>query len=536
MAARTMRGALLTLVVGIIIGVGVTIWLTSQRGGPLELATSPVTVATASPAPDDGSGMAEKIPPAVPAPVTMVPDFATLAERLSPVVVNISTRGGAQRGEGSQPFRGPGGPGQEGPGNPQWPFGEGDPREFMEPFERFFGPGPRSRPQPQPQPQLRQQRSLGSGFILDSEGYILTNNHVVENADEVTVRLDNDKEFQAKVVGKDAKTDIALLRIEGATDLTSASLGDSGGLRVGEWVMAIGNPFGLDHSVTAGIVSAKGRFIGAGNYDDYIQTDAAINPGNSGGPLLNVRGEVVGINSAIFSRTGGNIGIGFAIPINLAKELVPQLKEKGHVTRGWLGVLIQKVTPEIAQSLGVPEAQGALVADVIAGGPAEAAGIKVGDVIVEYDGQPVRESNELPMMVARTPVGKEVKVKVRRDQGEQEIPLTIAELKDDEVQVASGGETDKLGLTVQTLTPEIAQNLGVEEAKGVVVSEVESGSPAEEAGLRRGDVILEINRKPVENAEQFRGALRDREKDKNLLFLVRRGENTIFLAMKPPPG
>jgi serine protease Do len=525
MAVRTMRGALLALVIGIMIGVAATLWLATRRdAGPLTAKNTEraAPVPTSSPAGQSGA----VIPPAPVPPVQVVPDFASLSERLSPVVVNISTRSAPSKQERQdvpQQFRGPGGPG--GPGNP-FGGGEGDPREFMEPFERFFGPTPRQR-----QPR---QRSLGSGFIIDPQGFIITNNHVVENADEILVRLDNDKEYKATIVGKDAKTDIALLHIEGVTDLTAAPLGDSEKLRVGDWVMAIGNPFGLDHTVTAGIVSAKGRFIGAGNYDDYIQTDAAINPGNSGGPLLNIRGEVVGINSAIFSRTGGNIGIGFAIPVNLAKELLPQLKDKGRVVRGWLGVLIQKVTPEIAQSLGIDQTQGALVADVVAGSPAEKAAIKVGDVIVEYDGHSVHESNELPMMVARTPIGKEVPLKVIRDKTPMGLNVTIAELADDEAQVAGGKSSeDKLGLTVQTLTPEIAQNLGVDEDKGVVVTSVEPDSPAEEAGLRRGDILLEVNRRQIADAETFRKAIKEREQGKNVLFLVKRGDNTIFLALKP---
>ena len=526
---RTMRGALLALAIGIIVGVGATLQFgmpgrdakpvatTAAAKAPLASAPAPapaVAAAPAAPAIADGS-----------AAVTVVPDFATLAERLSPVVVNISTRSARKEPDTPSPrFRGPG----QGQPGPQWPFGEGDPRDFTEPFERFFGPGPHQRQQQQP------QRSLGSGFVIDGEGYILTNNHVVENADEVIVRLDNEQEHKATVVGKDPKTDLALLKIDGVSGLTAVPLGDSDKLRVGEWVMAIGNPFGLDHSVTSGIVSAKGRFIGAGNYDDYIQTDAAINPGNSGGPLINLRGEVVGINSAIFSRTGGNIGIGFAIPVNLAKELVPQLREKGKVTRGWLGVLIQKVTPEIAESLGLEQARGALVADVVASGPAAAAGVKVGDVIVEFDGHPVGESNELPMLVARTPLEKQVALKVVRDKEQLDLNVTIAELQDEETQVARGGDSEKLGLTVQTLTPEIAENLGVEETKGVVVTAVESGSAADEAGLRRGDVILEVNRQAVDDADAYKGALKKADKGKNVLFLVRRGDNTIFLALKPP--
>jgi len=521
-------GGLLLLAIGILVGAGAALqFRTLGHAAPaapaaIKSATEghePALAAVATPA-------GASAPAAAAVTVTGLPDFATLAERLSPVVVNISTR--SQRKDQSDSpsprFHGPGGGGGQGQG-PQWPFGEGDPRDLPEPFDRFFGPKQHQAPQA--------QRSLGSGFIIDSDGYILTNNHVVENADEIVVRLDNEQEHKATVVGKDAKTDLALLKIEGATGLTAVPLGDSDALRVGEWVMAIGNPFGLDHSVTSGIVSAKGRFIGAGNYDDYIQTDAAINPGNSGGPLINLRGEVVGINSAIFSRTGGNIGIGFAIPVNLAKELVPQLREKGKVTRGWLGVLIQKVTPEIAESLGIEQAHGALVADVVQSGPAAAAGVKVGDVITEFDGHTVNESNELPMLVARTPIGKQVTIKVLRDKETTELPVTIAELQDEETQVAAS-DSEKLGLTVQTLTPEIADNLGIDDTKGVVVTAVDSGSAADEAGIRRGDVILEVNRHTVEDADAYKSALKKADKGKNVLFLVRRGDNTIFLALKPP--
>jgi serine protease Do len=298
--------------------------------------------------------------------------------------------------------------------------------------------------------------------------------------------------------------------------------------------VAIGNPFGLENTVTAGIVSALARHINQGPYDDFIQTDAAINPGNSGGPLLNTRGEVVGINTAIFSRSGGNIGIGFAIPIGLAKEIVPQLKEKGHVTRGWLGVMIQKVTPDIAETLGLPDAKGALVADVVKEGPAEVAGLKQGDVIVEYDGKPVGDSAELPLLVARTPVGKSVKVKVIRDKSPQHFEIKIAELKEEEVAQASTGTVERLGLTVQTLTPDLAENLGLDRAlKGVVVSQVDPDGPGAEAGIRRGDVILEVNRQPVKDADAYRKALKDAGDGKSVLFLVRRGDNTIFLAVKP---
>jgi serine protease Do len=296
--------------------------------------------------------------------------------------------------------------------------------------------------------------------------------------------------------------------------------------------MAIGNPFGLDSTVTSGIVSAKGRHIGQGPYDNFIQTDASINPGNSGGPLINLRGEVIGINTAIFSRTGGNIGIGFAIPVNLVKELLPQLRGKGKVTRGYLGVLIQKVTPEIAESLGMEKSQGALVANVSKDGPADKSGVKVGDVIVEFDGKEIRDSGELPIIVARTPVDKKVRMKVLRDKKELSLNVAVGELKDEEV-VASAPEKGEMGLTVQRLTPQIAESLGLEKADGIVVSAVEPGSAADEAGIRRGDVIVEIDRKPIRNLDEYKKSIATIRKGKGVLFLVRRGESTLFLALRP---
>ncbi|HKY07743.1 MAG TPA: PDZ domain-containing protein, partial [Candidatus Binatia bacterium] len=313
---------------------------------------------------------------------------------------------------------------------------------------------------------------------------------------------------------------------------TAANFGDSDTLEVGEWVVAIGNPFGLDSTVTSGIVSAKGRHIGQGPYDNFIQTDASINPGNSGGPLLNLRGEVVGINTAIFSRTGGNIGIGFAIPINLVKELLPQLRGKGKVVRGYLGVLIQKVTPEIAESLGMEKSQGALVANVSKDGPAEKAGVKVGDVIVEFDGKEVRDSGDLPIIVARTPVDKKVRMKVLRDKKETILNVAVGELKDEEV-VATAPEKGELGLTVQRLTPQMAESLGLERVEGVVVTAVEAASAADEAGIRRGDIIVEVDRKSVRTVDDYKKAIAGVRKGRGVLFLVRRGDSTLFLALKP---
>jgi serine protease Do len=437
-----------------------------------------------------------------------LPDFVSLAKKLRPVVVNISTMT-VSEGRGGQEFASP--------------FGEEDP--FNDFWRRFFGgPAPRG-------PQ--RQRSLGSGFIIDGDGSIITNNHVVENASKILVKLsENDQEFEAKVIGRDPKTDIAVIKIDAKTSLSAANLGDSDLLDVGEWVVAIGNPFGLDSTVTSGIVSAKGRHIGQGPYDNFIQTDASINPGNSGGPLINLRGEVVGINTAIFSRTGGNMGIGFAIPINLVKELLPQLRGKGKVTRGYLGVLIQKVTPEIAESLGLEKSQGALVANVSKDGPAEKAGVKVGDVIVEFDGKEVKDSGDLPIIVARTSVDKKVRMKVMRDKKEVSLNVAVGELKDEEV-VATAPEKGELGLTVQRLTPQMAESLGLDKTEGVVVTAVEPGSAADEAGIRRGDVVLEVDRKAIRNLDEYKKAVAIARKGRGVLFLVRRGDSTLFLALKP---
>jgi len=436
-----------------------------------------------------------------------LPDFVNLARKTRPIVVNISTTQTSEA-RGSQEFGSP--------------FGEEDP--FNDFWRRFFGgPAPRG-------PQ--RQRSLGSGFIIDGDGSILTNNHVVENASKIVVKLSDDQEYEAKVIGRDPKTDIAIIRINAKTNLPTASFGDSDKLEVGEWVMAIGNPFGLDSTVTSGIVSAKGRHIGQSPYDNFIQTDASINPGNSGGPLINLRGEVIGINTAIFSRTGGNIGIGFAIPINLVKELLPQLRGKGKVTRGYLGVLIQKVTPEIGESLGLERSSGALVANVSKDGPADKAGVKVGDVIIEFDGKEVKDSGDLPIIVARTAVDKKVRMKVLRDKKEILLNVAVGELKDEEV-VASAPEKGELGLAVQRLTPQMAENLGLEKVEGVVVTGVEPGSAGDDAGIRRGDVILEVDRKAVRSLDEYKKAVAGVRKGRGVLFLVRRGESTLFLALKP---
>ena len=436
----------------------------------------------------------------------MIPaSFAQVARKASPAVVNISTVKmveGAGRG-----FN------QRRPGMP------GDP--FQDFFERFFGD--------QYTPRDHTERSLGSGFIIDPSGLIITNNHVVEGADDIVVRLSDEKEYHAEILGRDPKTDLALIKIKGDGEYPFLTIGDSSQLQIGDWVVAIGNPFGLEHTVTAGILSARGRSIGAGPYDDFLQTDASINPGNSGGPLLNLDGEVIGINTAIIA--GGN-GIGFAIPVNLAKGIVDQLRNQGRVVRGWLGVMIQKVTPELARSFNLEREEGALVADVPDGGPAKAGGIMRGDVIISFDGRIIKEWSELPAIVAATPVGKTVEVVVVRNGGKKTIEVTIAELKDESAAGSRPAKARDLGLTVRDLTPEVADRLGLDEEEGVIISGIADGGPAAESGLKPGDLVLEINKEPVKTVEDYNRILKDIQKGDTLLFLVRRGSNTLFATLE----
>jgi serine protease Do len=436
-------------------------------------------------------------PPGVPV------SFSELAKKAKNSVVNISTVK-VTKGRGQTPM----------------PFGPNDP--FRDFFERFF------RDQI---PKDFRQQSLGTGVIIDKEGFILTNNHVVEMADEIKVKLADEKEFLAKIIGRDQKTDLALIKIDSDKPLSPLPMGDSDSLEVGEWVVAIGNPFGLGNTVTAGIVSAKYRQIGQSSYDNYIQTDASINPGNSGGPLLNTSGEVVGINTAIFSQSGGNIGIGFAIPINMAKDLLPQLK-KGKVVRGWLGVMIQKITPELKQKLDLKDEKGALVADVTPGGPAEKAGIQRGDVIVTFNGKEIKEMSELPYVVASTPVGKNVAVEVLRKGQKKNFEVKISELKDEKEAPVVTEAKPRLGMTVEDLTPELAKNFGLSEAKGVVVVQVEDGSSSAEAGLRAGDVILEIDQSPVKDVKDFGRKIESYKAEDTVLILAKRRGATVFLTLK----
>jgi len=427
------------------------------------------------------------------------PNWVELASKLKPAVVNVSTKRTESRPQMKSPF---------GPGDP------------FEQFFKEFGDQPR-----------RSVRSMGSGFIINSDGHILTNNHVVDRTTEITAKLSDGRELNSKVLGRDAKTDLALLKVD-ATGLPTIALGDSSELKVGEPVMAIGNPFGLEQTVTTGIVSATGRVIGQGPYDDFIQTDASINPGNSGGPLINARGQAIGINAAIFSQTGGSVGIGFAIPSSLAKTVVTQLAATGHVSRSWLGVSIQSLTPELAKGFGLSETTGALVANVADGSPAMKAGIKAGDIITEYDGHKVARSEALPRIVAETPAGREVPVTLLRDGKTMKLSAKVAKLDEpDQKVVSDAGEKGKLGVAVEPVTPAIAKDLGLKDARGLVVRRVEDGSPAANAGIRSGDVILEVDRQPVKDVTTLKRLVDKHAKGTPLVLLLQRQDATLYVAV-----
>ncbi|MCB2225362.1 MAG: DegQ family serine endoprotease [Desulfarculaceae bacterium] len=469
---------------------------------------------------------------AVPASAEYVPaSFADLASKVSPAVVNIRiVKVIKSGGPGMYNFQGQ----QQGPGSENQP-GAPDLHEF---FRRFFGGqggpgGPGGPGMPPGHPREFKQRALGSGVIIDPTGYAITNNHVVAEADEILVRTKDEKEYPATIVGRDPKTDLALIKIKADHELPFLSLGDSDKVRVGDWVLAVGNPFGLEHTVTAGIISAKGRIIGAGPYDNFLQTDASINPGNSGGPLINLKGEVIGINTAIVPQ---GQGLGFAIPVNTTKQIVAQLKTTGRVIRGWLGVTIQPVTKELAEKFGLDEAMGALVADVVPGSPAAKAGLKRGDVIVRYDGKKVKDMQALPRLVAETKVGNEVTVEVVRGGKKRPLQVTIGELKSETPAKAKVGkvEQNKLGLALQQLTPDLAKQLGIPGKKGLVITGIEGGSPAAEAGLMRGDVILEAAQKPVTNLQEFNDAAGKLKPGDGLLLLVQRRDSTLFVVIKAP--
>ncbi len=398
-------------------------------------------------------------------------------------------------------------------------------------FDRFF----RGRP---PEGEFKTE-SLGSGVIVDERGYILTNNHVVEGASELKIKLGGDKrEFDAKVIGADPQSDVAVVKIESSDHLPAAKLGDSDKIRVGQWAIAIGSPFGLVQTVSAGIISATGRAnVGVAQYEDLIQTDAAINPGNSGGPLVNVKGEVIGINTAIFTRTGGYQGIGFAIPINMAKAIMRELIDKGKVTRGWLGVVIQDLTPELRKSFDVTVTEGVLISDIQPNSPAAEAGIERGDIVTEYNGAKVRDVNHLRNLVAPTEIGKAVTVKVLRDGKEKKLSVKIGEQPAELFGLAPGAQPSakNLGVTVQNLTPELSKSLGYEGEKGVIVSSVQPGSPGALADLREGDLIKEVNREKIDSVDTFKKAVAKSGTDKDVLMLVRRGEYTRYVIIKAKP-
>ncbi len=405
--------------------------------------------------------------------------------------------------------------------------GGGDP---FEQFRRFFGQAPHDY----------KQHGLGSGVIVSADGYILTShNHVVGGAEEIHVtHLMDKREFTAKVVGKDQKTDLALIKIDTKDSLPVADLGDSNNSDIGDWVsLAIGNPFGFTLTTTAGIISAKGRMLG-GNYDDFLQTDASINPGNSGGPLFNTSGQVIGINTAIYSRTGTNAGIGFAIPVNLAKHVMDQLKSHGRVVRGWLGVEIQEVTPDLAQSFGLAKPEGALVASIDKDGPAAKSGLERGDVVLKFDGRDVRDEHELPVLVADTPINKKVPVEIVRNGKHLTLEVTVGELKEAPVQTAKAEEPGtNWGMQVGDITPEIASQFHLDIQKGVVVRHVAPDSPAADAGIQPGDLILEVDHDKVASVNDFLAkAKAAKTGSKSALLLVERGGTTIYMVIKAGKG
>jgi len=436
--------------------------------------------------------------------------FSEVAEMVSPAVVNIRT---------VKTIKG---------GGPVFRNFQRDPRGREHPFddffERFFGEE-RQREFKQP--------SLGSGFIIDKKGYVVTNNHVIEDADQIKVKLDDEHEYDAEVVGRDPNTDIALLKIKTDKNLPVVKLGDSDKLKIGQWVVAIGSPFGLERTVTAGIVSAKGRVIGSGPYDDFIQTDASINPGNSGGPLLNMKGEVVGINTAIIAA---GRGIGFAIPVNLAEGIIAQLKSEGEVTRGWLGVAIQDLTGEMAEYYGLKDRKGVLVADVFKGDPADAAGIKDKDIILEVNGRKIETSRQLTTMIAGLKVGETAEVEVFRNGKIKTFNIKLA--KRDDARLASRGTSKKreeeessLGIRITELTPEMAQRFNINDTAGVLVVGVASGSKGAEAGVQVGDIIKEINHRVIETVQDYTASVQKIKDGESVnLFIWRK--NAGFLVIK----
>jgi serine protease Do len=460
--------------------------------------------------------------------------FADLAAKLLPAVVNISTTQTikSDRGHGV------------GPDMPQFPPGSPFEEFFKDFFNRNQG-GQGGQGQGRPEALPRRATSLGSGFVIDPSGLVVTNNHVIADADEITVTLHDDTNYKAEVVGRDTKIDVALLRIKPNKPLVAVKFGDSDKVRIGDWVLAIGNPFGLGGTVTAGILSARAREINAGPYDDFLQTDAAINRGNSGGPMFNMDGDVIGINTAIYSPSGGSIGIGFALPANLARPVLEQIRDFGHARRGWLGVNIQSVTDEIAESLGLDKPHGALIASVKDGGPAQVAGIQPGDVVLDFDGKEVTDMRRLPRIVAETQIDKPVKVTVWRKRKEVSLDVTVGELKEEQQQAAlppkqqAPSKTENsisvLGLSLSNVSPELRERFGLaEDTTGVVVTNVDAKSQAAEKGVHTGDVIVEVAQEEVKTAGRISELVDAAKKAgrKSVLLLVDRQGDLRFVALK----
>jgi serine protease Do len=488
------RGTLVVmLVIAAALGVGVGSWGAS--------AVDPAKHPDPTPPQQQVAMRAPVVPAALP---VASGSFAQVAEAVGPAVVNINTimRGGGGRTPVEEFF--------------------GD--EF---FRRFFGDP--ERPQ--------QQGSLGSGVIVDPSGIALTNAHVVERATNIEVVTADGKKHRAKVVGLDKRTDLAVLRLQGGGPYPSAVLGDSDKVRVGDWVLAIGSPFGLQQTVTAGIISAKGRFIGQGPFDDFLQTDAAINPGNSGGPLVNMSGEIIGINIAILPRAGGIVVIGFCFHSNMANRIYTELVARGKITRGWLGVSIQPLTPELAKSFGLKEPKGVLIADVVKDSPADKAGLAAGDVLMEFDGKKLDAPQDLQKIVAVTAPGKGVPVKLWREKGEKTLEIKIGETPEETAQIEHSGKSKSLlGLETRPITPEIARQLNLRTTEGVLVARVEDEGPAAEAGLQRGDVIREVNRQRIKSVQDYERATQGLKAGDRVTVLLQRGPQSLYVAFTVAKG
>jgi serine protease Do len=509
--AAVLGAVTIAVPVGAVYLAGATRAVATSAATPSAATPSAATPSATTPSATTPSVAAPTAAAATAASPAMLPDFSTMVQKYGPAVVNISVVSKVSASFNSQ------GDDSDDNGSPNDnPFGPNSP------FAPFFHGHPFQMPQPQP------MRGEGSGFIIRPDGVIMTNAHVVDGASEVTVRLTDRREFTAKVVGVDAKSDIAIIKIP-AKDLPTVKLGDSRGLRVGEWVLAIGAPFGFENSATAGIVSAKGRTLESGSgYVPFIQTDVPINPGNSGGPLFNMRGEVVGINSQIYSRSGGYMGVSFSIPIDVAMQVSQQLQTTGHVTRGKLGVVIQSVTQGLADSFGLPQPEGALVSSVEKGGPAEHAGIESGDVILKLNGQPLKVSTELPVQIAAVTPGTSVNLEIWRNHATREVTVKLGAVEDKRTAANAGPhqEGGKLGLAVRPLTADEQRGASM---KGGLVVERASGAAAE-AGIQPGDVVLAANGSPVNNADELRSAV---EKSKgHIALLIQRGDTRLFVPVR----